>query len=38
MTPALIIHKVTDYATWKSVFENASDIRKETGDMITKEN
>lgn len=33
MNYVLIIHAVEDYLLWKSVFENASKIRKEAGEI-----
>jgi quinol monooxygenase YgiN len=33
MNYVLIIHEVEDYLLWKSVFENASKIRKEAGEI-----
>jgi quinol monooxygenase YgiN len=32
MQYVLIIHKVTDYPTWKKVFDGASDLRREAGE------
>jgi quinol monooxygenase YgiN len=32
MQYVLIIHEVKDYESWKKVFDNASDIRKEAGE------
>jgi quinol monooxygenase YgiN len=32
MQYVLIIHKVEDYETWKKIFDNAADIRKEAGE------
>ena len=32
MPYVLIIHEVTDYATWKKVFDGAAEIRKATGE------
>lgn len=32
MAHVLIIHEVADYAAWKSVFDNAADIRREAGE------
>ena len=32
MQYVLIIHEVEDYESWKKVFDNASDIRKEAGE------
>lgn len=29
----LIIHKVIDYNLWKTIFDNASSIRKEAGEL-----
>ncbi len=29
----LIIHEVSDYQSWKKIFDNASDIRKEAGEI-----
>jgi heme-degrading monooxygenase HmoA len=29
----LIIHEVTDYAAWKSIFDKASAIRRDGGEM-----
>lgn len=29
----LIIHEVEDYAAWKTIFDNAADIRKEAGEI-----
>ena len=33
MKYVLIIHEVADYAAWKKVFDNASKIRKEAGEL-----
>ena len=33
MQYVLIIHEVEDYAAWKSVFDNAAQIRKEAGEI-----
>jgi len=33
MQYVLIIHEVEDYATWKTVFDNAAQIRKEAGEI-----
>ena len=33
MKYVLIIHEVADYITWKKIFDNASDIRKEAGEV-----
>lgn len=33
MKHVLIIHEVEDYPTWKNVFDNASTIRKEAGEV-----
>lgn len=33
MQYVLIIHEVEDYAAWKTVFDNASHIRKEAGEI-----
>ncbi|MFC0182661.1 Quinol monooxygenase YgiN [Pseudarcicella hirudinis] len=33
MNHVLIIHEVEDYPAWKSVFDKASDIRKEAGEI-----
>ena len=32
MQYVLIIHEVEDYESWKKVFDNAADIRKEAGE------
>ena len=32
MQYVLIIHEVEDYKSWKKVFDNASDIRREAGE------
>jgi quinol monooxygenase YgiN len=32
MKYVLIIHQVEDYESWKKVFDNASDIRREAGE------
>jgi quinol monooxygenase YgiN len=32
MQYVLIIHEVEDYKTWKKIFDNAADIRKEAGE------
>jgi heme-degrading monooxygenase HmoA len=32
MAHVLIIHEVADYPAWKSVFDNAADIRREAGE------
>jgi quinol monooxygenase YgiN len=32
MQYVLIIHEVEDYASWKQVFDNAADIRKQAGE------
>lgn len=32
MPYVLIIHEVTDYATWKKVFDGAAEIRKAAGE------
>jgi quinol monooxygenase YgiN len=32
MQYVLIIHEVEDYETWKKIFDNAADIRKEAGE------
>jgi quinol monooxygenase YgiN len=32
MQYVLIIHEVEDYDSWKKVFDNAADIRKEAGE------
>ncbi|MBD0388675.1 antibiotic biosynthesis monooxygenase [Coleofasciculus sp. FACHB-64] len=32
MQYVLIIHEVEDYESWKKVFDNASDIRREAGE------
>jgi quinol monooxygenase YgiN len=29
----LIIHEVEDYLAWKTIFDNAADIRKEAGEI-----
>ncbi|AFZ12062.1 hypothetical protein Cri9333_1157 [Crinalium epipsammum PCC 9333] len=33
MQYVLIIHEVEDYAAWKKVFDNATQIRKEAGEI-----
>lgn len=33
MKYVLIIHEVEDYAAWKTIFDNASGIRKEAGEI-----
>ena len=33
MKYVLIIHEVEDYAAWKIIFDNASGIRKEAGEI-----
>jgi len=33
MSYVLIIHRVEDYEVWKRVFDNAADIRKESGEL-----
>ncbi len=33
MAYVLIIHEVADYLAWKKVFDNASTIRKEAGEI-----
>ena len=33
MQYVLIIHEVEDYVEWKTVFDNASQIRKEAGEI-----
>ncbi len=33
MQYVLIIHEVEDYESWKKVFDNAADIRKQAGEM-----
>ena len=33
MAYVLIIHEVADYVAWKKVFDNASTIRKEAGEI-----
>lgn len=33
MKYVLIIHKVKDYTAWKIIFDNASTIRKEAGEI-----
>jgi len=33
MQHVLIIHRVADYAAWKSVFDDAAEIRKEAGEI-----
>ncbi len=33
MKHVLIIHEVEDYLTWKEIFDNASIIRKEAGEI-----
>lgn len=32
MAHVLIIHEVADYPAWKTVFDNAADIRREAGE------
>ncbi len=32
MQHVLIIHEVADYAAWKKVFDNATDIRRDAGE------
>jgi quinol monooxygenase YgiN len=32
MQYVLIIHEVEDYASWKQVFDNAADIRRQAGE------
>jgi quinol monooxygenase YgiN len=32
----LIIHEVEDYSKWKFIFDNASEIRKEAGELSYK--
>ena len=32
MPHVLIIHEVADYPAWKTVFDNAADIRREAGE------
>lgn len=32
MSHVLIIHDVADYLAWKTVFDNAADIRREAGE------
>jgi len=32
MPQVLIIHEVADYPAWKTVFDNAADIRREAGE------
>jgi quinol monooxygenase YgiN len=32
MQHVLIIHEITDYPVWKSVFDSAADMRKEAGE------
>ena len=34
MQYVLIIHEVADYKSWKQVFDNAADIRKQAGERI----
>ena len=33
MQYVLIIHEVEDYAVWKTIFDNAAQIRKEAGEI-----
>ena len=33
MQYVLIIHEVEDYAAWKTVFDNAAQIRKDAGEL-----
>ena len=33
MQYVLIIHEVEDYLAWKTIFDNASDIRKKAGEI-----
>jgi quinol monooxygenase YgiN len=33
MKYVLIIHEVEDYESWKQVFDNAADIRKQAGEI-----
>lgn len=33
MAHVLIIHEVTDYASWKRVFDEAADLRKGAGEI-----
>jgi len=33
MNHVLIIHEVEDYKAWKIIFDNASSIRKEAGEL-----
>ncbi|MBK0381761.1 antibiotic biosynthesis monooxygenase [Pedobacter sp. SD-b] len=33
MKYVLIIHEIENYATWKTIFDNASGIRKEAGEI-----
>ena len=33
MKHLLIIHEVEDYKAWKKIFDNASTIRKEAGEI-----
>jgi quinol monooxygenase YgiN len=33
MQYVLIIHEVEDYESWKKVFDNAADIRREAGEI-----
>lgn len=33
MKYVLIIHEVEDYKNWKKIFDNASEIRKEAGEI-----
>ena len=32
MRYVLIIHEVADYGSWKKIFDQAADIRKEAGE------
>ncbi|ADI62982.1 conserved hypothetical protein ['Nostoc azollae' 0708] len=34
MKYVLIIHEVEDYDSWKKVFDNAGDIRKQAGEIV----
>ena len=33
MKHVLIIHEVEDYQAWKKIFDNASEVRKKTGEI-----
>ncbi len=33
MPHALIMHEVADYAAWKTIFDQAADMRKAAGDI-----